>query len=173
VTKISPPEGVSETLPLLLLQEPDGVALLKVVVPPRHIVVVPVMGLTVGNGLTVNGEALVAVPPGVVTDIVPVVAAVGTVAVICVALLTANVAAVPLMFTAVAPVKFVPVMTTEEPAQIGDGEKLVTVGGGEKTACTWKLSSCTLPEPLFEIVNLIAKEVVGLLAPAGNEMVPL
>ena len=57
---------------------------------------------------TVKLEGLVAVPPDVVTVIGPVVAPVGTFVVIRVALLTVNVAAVPLNLTAVVPVKLVP-----------------------------------------------------------------
>jgi hypothetical protein len=72
---------------------------------------------------------LVAVPPGVVTEISPVVAPLGTVAVTCVAELTVNVVAlVPLNVTAVAPVKFVPVITTEMPTEPLVGAKLVIVG---------------------------------------------
>jgi hypothetical protein len=56
---------------------------------------------------------LVAVPPAVVTLIAPVPAPEGTVAVICVAEFTVNVAVVPANRTAVAPVKFVPVITTD------------------------------------------------------------
>src|SRR2546427_1297722 len=80
--------------------------------------------------VTVKLEALVAVPPGVVTLIVPVVAPVGTVAVICVAELTVNVAVVPLNFTAVAPVNAVPVIVTLAPIAPLVGEKLVMEGGG-------------------------------------------
>ena len=58
---------------------------------------------------------LVAVPPGVVTVIVPVVAPVGTVAVMLVLELTVNEALVPLNFTAEAEVKFAPVMVTLVP----------------------------------------------------------
>ena len=58
---------------------------------------VPLVGLNVvmvGAGtLTVKLVEDVAVPPGVVTVIVPVVAPIGTVAVICVALFTVNEAA--------------------------------------------------------------------------------
>src|SRR5947208_6396251 len=79
--------------------------------------------------VTVKLETLVAVPPGVVTLIVPVVAPVGTVAVICVAELTVNVALVPLNFTAVAPVKAVPVIVTLAPTTPLVGVKLVIVGG--------------------------------------------
>ena len=60
------------------------------------------------------------VPPGVVTVIstAPALPA-GEVAVICVALLTVNeVAAVTPNFTAVAPVKLVPVMVTEVPPAV-------------------------------------------------------
>src|SRR6266446_5323544 len=79
--------------------------------------------------VTVKLEALVAMPPGVVTLIVPVAAPVGTVAVICVAELTVNVAVVPLNFTAVAPVNAVPVIVTLAPTAPLVGEKLVMVGG--------------------------------------------
>jgi hypothetical protein len=65
--------------------------------------------------VTVKSEALVATPLGVATVILPVVAPVGTVAVICVEELTVNFAEVPLNATAVAPVKVVPVITTDVP----------------------------------------------------------
>jgi hypothetical protein len=58
---------------------------------------------------------LVAVPPGVVTVILPVVAPEGTVAVTDVAVLVENVAVTPLNFTAVTPVRFVPVIVTLVP----------------------------------------------------------
>src|SRR5439155_1723589 len=73
-------------------------------------VVVPV------DVVTVNEAVLAPVPDGVATAIGPVVAPVGTVAVIWVAELTANaVAAVPLKVTLVAPVKLVPLMVTGLP----------------------------------------------------------
>jgi len=63
--------------------------------------------------LIVNGSVLVPVPVEVVTEIGPVVALFGTVAVICVPEFTENVVApVPLNFTDVAPVRFPPLMTT-------------------------------------------------------------
>ena len=76
--------------------------------------------------VTVKLDVLVAVPPGVVPLIVPVVALARTVAVICVALTTVNVdAAGPLKPTAVTPVKFVPVrVTLVAPAVPVVGEKL-------------------------------------------------
>src|SRR5207245_11637495 len=66
----------------------------------------------VGGGMTVKELALVPVPPAVVTPMVPVVAPVGTVAVIWVAEFTVNAAVVPVNFTALAPVTAVPVMVT-------------------------------------------------------------
>lgn len=60
--------------------------------------------------ITVKSIALVPVPAAVVTEIRPVVAPVGTVAVIWVADTKVNVAATLLNFTAVAPVKFVPLI---------------------------------------------------------------
>jgi hypothetical protein len=71
------------------------------------------------------------VPPGVVTVTSTVPAPAGEVAVICVALLTVNVvAAVAPNFTAVVPVKFVPVMVTTVPPAAGPlaGLTSVTVG---------------------------------------------
>jgi hypothetical protein len=72
------------------------------------------------------------VPPGVVTvtsTAVPDVPA-GEVAVMVVALLTLNDAAVAPKLTAVAPVKFVPVMVTSVPFGPDAGATLVTVGAG-------------------------------------------
>jgi len=103
-------------------------------------------------------EALVAVPPGVVTLIVPVVAPVGTVAVICVAELTVKLAFVPLNFTAVAPVNAVPVIVTLAPTSPLVGEKLVMVGGNT----TVKLLALVAVPP--GVVTLIVPEV----APAGT-----
>ena len=65
-----------------------------------------------GGAVTVKLVALVPVPPGVVTAIVPVVAPGGTVAVIFVALLTLKSAEMPWKATLVAPVKCVPVRVT-------------------------------------------------------------
>src|SRR5207249_10053153 len=64
----------------------------------------------VGGFVTVKELLLVAVPSGVVTLTGPVVAPAGTAAEICVAEFTVKVAVVPLNFTEVAPVKFVPLI---------------------------------------------------------------
>lgn len=134
------PGEIPETTPLLfivatevvaLLQFPPAVAFANVVPDPGQTLVFPVITATAGSGFTVNDAALVPVPDGVVTLIVPVVALFGKVAVICVALFTVKVvAAVPLKFTAVAPVKLVPVITTDAPELTHAlfGLKPVTVG---------------------------------------------
>jgi hypothetical protein len=71
----------------------------------------------------------VAVPPGVVTVILPVVVLLATTAVICVALFTTKLeAALPLIATALAPVKLFPVITTEVPTGPLPGLKLVITG---------------------------------------------
>jgi hypothetical protein len=81
--------------------------------------------------LTVKLVVLVAEPAGVVTLIGPVVAVAGTVAVICVAEFTVNVVAATLLnVTAVAPVKFVPVIVTDVPTGPNVGVNDVIVGGG-------------------------------------------
>jgi hypothetical protein len=89
--------------------------------------------------LTVKFAALAIVPPGVVTEIFPVVAPVGTVAVICVAEFTVNdVALVVLNFTTlvvklaplIVPLKFVPVILTDVPTGPKVGVNELIVGAG-------------------------------------------
>jgi hypothetical protein len=84
----------------------------------------------VGAAVTVKTPALVAVPPGVTMLIGPLLAPLGTVAVICDAPLALNdVAATPLKSTAVAPDKLLPLIVTDVPATPVVGEKLEIVGG--------------------------------------------
>jgi hypothetical protein len=95
----------------------------------------------------------------VVTAIVPVVAPVGTVATICVALLTVKlVALVPLKVTAVAPVKLVPAMATEVPIGPLVGLKLVSVGAG----MTVKLPA------LVAVPPGVVTAIVPVVAPVGT-----
>ena len=68
-----------------------------------------------GARITVKLVELLAVPFALITDINPVVAATGTVAVICVVLFTINEAAVLLNLTAVTALNNVPVMVTDVP----------------------------------------------------------
>ena len=79
-------------------------------------------------GAALKLAADVPVPPGVVTEIVPVALA-GTTAFMVVELMTEKeVAAVPPKLTAVAPVKFVPVKVTVAPVAADVGVNAVTVG---------------------------------------------
>src|SRR5882762_8903856 len=112
----------------------------------------------VGGLSTVKLLALLAAPPGAVTLIVPLEAPAGTVAWIAVAELTAKLARVPLNCTAVAPVKFVPLIVTLVPAGPLPGVKLVTVGG----FTTAKLLALLAVPP--GVVTLIGP----LEAPAGT-----
>jgi len=81
-----------------------------------------------GGPVTTKDVALVAVPPGVVTEIAPSVAPLGTLAVIVVAELTVKLAVVPLNLTLVAPVKLVPLTVTLVPTGPLAGEKPEIVG---------------------------------------------
>ena len=98
-------------------------------------------------GVAVKFVALVAVPPGVVTAIGPVVAPVGTTAVICVLLLRVNVVAfVPLNWTLVTPLKFVPRIVTGVPTGPEFGVNEVIVGRG-RLRRSWTDSSPSPPSP--------------------------
>jgi len=78
---------------------------------------------------TVNGLALVPVPLLVVTVINPEVAPAGTLVVICPSLSTVyGEAVVPLNFTALAPVKPLPLIATVAPVKPAVGVKPVTAG---------------------------------------------
>ena len=93
----------------------------------------PVTVRATGAVVTVKSVALVAVPPGVTTTILPVVALEGTTAVTEVAVFAENVAVTPLNLTAVTPVRFVPVMTTLVPTLPLVGVNDVIVGAAATT----------------------------------------
>ena len=96
----------------------------------------PVAGVKpamVGAGRKVKAVALVAVPPAVVTAMVPEAADAGTTKVMVVAFTTVKpVMATPFNVTAVAPVKLVPVMVTVAPLAPLAGVKPAMVGAGRK-----------------------------------------
>src|SRR5947207_9752636 len=101
--------------------------------------------VTVGGVVspTVKLAALLAVPPGVVTLIGPLVAPAGTVVVIAVAEFTVKLALTLLNSTAVAPLKLVPLIVTLVPTGPLLGVKLVIVGGlviETVTAIGWVVS---------------------------------
>ena len=136
---------------------------------PLSVTLTPTIPL-VGVKLAIVGTAAeteklaadVAVPPGVVIVILPVVAPGGTPAVIFVPLFTVKVADVPLNFTELAPVKFVPVMATLVPVVPVVGVKLVIVGA---LAVTVKaLGEAALPPG-------VVTRIEPVVAPAGTLVV--
>ena len=113
--------------------------------------------------VTVKFVALVAVPPAVVTVILPVVAPAGTVATICVAVFDVIVAVVPLNFTEVAPVRFVPVMVTEVPTGPEVGVNDVMVGLAQLPP-TVKVPELRAEVTLFVTVSFPVTAPVGTAA---------
>ena len=79
-------------------------------------------------GVTLKSVALVAVPPAVVTLILPVTAFSGTSADIDVTLLTVNTVSTPLNVTDVVPPRFKPVMVISEPTGAAVGAKELITG---------------------------------------------
>ena len=113
-----------------------------------------------GDDVTVKLIALVAVPSSVMTLMGPVLAPAGTVVVIVPELLTVNVAGVPLNETAVAPVKFVPVIVTPAPTPLKVGAKEVMAGITVKRVVVFK-------GPPLGVVTVMGPVV----APAGTVVV--
>ena len=113
----------------------------------------------VGGGMTVKLPVLVAVPPGVVTEICPELAPAGTVAVICSSEMTVSpVRSVPLSVTAVAHVKPVPPIVTSVPTGPEAGENPVIEGGG---------ITVKLPE-LVPVPPGASTDICPELAPSGT-----
>jgi hypothetical protein len=123
---------------------------------------VGVKPVIVGGLTTVKLPALVAVPPGVVTLIAPVVAPAGTVAWIAVAELTTKLALTPLKATAVAPVKFVPLIATLVPTGPLVGVKLVIVGGLETVTVTG-LDVQLIPSPSRATAVRVCEALLAVL----------
>jgi len=112
--------------------------------------------------LTLKFCELVAVPSGVVTLTLPVVAPAGTVAEIDEAELTVKmVALVPLNLTAVAPFRFVPVIDTTVPTLplAGESEEIVGTGGGVVTVKV---------DELVPVTPAVVTLIVPLVAPVGT-----
>jgi hypothetical protein len=117
---------------------PKLTAVAPVKFEPVMVIVVPVVALVGVNEVIAGGEmkanpASVASPPGVVTEALPEVP-LATTTVMVVGETTLNeAAAVPPKLTAVAPVKFIPVMVTVAPlaALVGVNEEMA--GGGMKS----------------------------------------
>src|SRR5205823_2337783 len=107
-------------------------------------------------GVTTNESVLVAVPSGVTTLMGPVVAPLGTVAVICVSESTVNWALVPLNCTSVAPVKEVPVTVTEVPTGPEGGSNPVMAGDTTKES------------PLVALPSGLTTVTGPVVAPSGT-----
>jgi hypothetical protein len=130
------------------------------------------VGLHVNCGFgpenTVNALELVAVPPAVVTLICPDEAPEGTVAVIDEDVAIVKLALTPLNFTAVAPVKLVPLIVTRMPTAPLVGEKLempgVLVVCVTMTSCStlanWDFASVTVSRTYFVPVPWKVKDIV-------------
>lgn len=95
--------------------------------------------------VTVKLPAELALPPGVVMENFPVVAPLGMVAVICVALFTVKAADVPFRVRTVAPVRFVPVMVTPVPTCPLVGLKPVMVGAAGAAVTVKLVAELALP----------------------------
>src|SRR5438093_2848064 len=117
--------------------------------------------LPVVEVVTVKLLALVAVPPGVVTLIGPVVAPLGTVAVIWVLELEVMVAATPLKVTLVAPVRLFPLMVTEVPTGPLVGVNELIVGGDVVTVKL--LALVAVPAVVLTLIGPV-------VAPVGTEV---
>lgn len=123
----------------------------------------PLVGVNdviMGVACTKENPTFVAAPPGVVTDTLPVVPA-ATTAVTLVGETTVNdVAAVPPKLTAVAPVRFVPVIVTVAPVPALVGVNDVITGAGTKVnpvfvAVPPGVVTDTLPDELSAITAVI------------------
>jgi hypothetical protein len=104
---------------------------------------------------------VVVLPPGVVMLIGPLVAPVGTVAPICVLLVTVYVALLPLKATLLAPLKLLPLIVTAVPTGPVVGLKSLIVGGGGGIV-TLK------PAPLVALPAGVVTVIGPLVAPAGT-----
>jgi hypothetical protein len=122
----------------------------------------------IGGLETVKLLALLAVPTEVVTLIGPVIAPAGTVAVIAVAEFTVKLALVPLNITAVAPVKFVPLIVTLVPTAPLLGVKLVTVGGLETVTVTG-LDVHSMPSESLATAVSVCEPLLAVVVSQGTE----
>ncbi len=123
--------------------------------------------------VTVNEPDDVAVPPGVTTETGPVVAPLGTEVEIWLASVIENVAAVPLNFTLVAPLKFVPVSVTLVPTGPLVGETAVIAGAATLTV---KLLAdvavpCGVTTEIFPVTAVLGTVAVTLVAPTTANVV--
>jgi len=120
-------------------------------------------------GLTIKLAELVAVPAEVVTLIGPVVAAVGTIALIWVLEVTVNVVDAPLKDTALVPEKLAPEMVTLVPAAPLAGEKELRVGGeAEEVPMPVRLTNCALPSAPLLLSMMVSVPILVPIAVGAN-----
>jgi len=105
--------------------------------------------------LTRNDRELVAIPAGVATAIGPVLAPLGTVAVMDVSEVTENVAATPLNVTVMAPVKCAPVIDTVAPAAplVGVKDEIVGATGGGVVVTVNDVPLVPVPPPVVTAIG--------------------
>ena len=115
--------------------------------------------------VTVKLDELVAVPPGVVTVILPVVAPLGTVAVTLPSFTKTNAAEVPLNRTPLTAVKWFPLIVTVEPIAPLDGEKLLIVGA--------LLPVTVKSDALVAVPVAVVSVILPVVAPLGTVAVTL
>jgi hypothetical protein len=148
----------------------NATAVAPVKCEPLIVTVVPtgpllgVKELMVGDGpgtVTVKAVELVALPAGVVTVIGPLLAPLGTVALICVSDTMVKEAGVPLNATAVAPVMCSPLIVTVVPTGPLLGVKELMVGGGPGTVTVKAVELVALPAGVVTVIG-------PLLAPLGT-----
>lgn len=154
------------------INPPDGAADVSVTVATAEAPGAIVAGLMVNalktGAVIVKAEVLLPVPPGVVTEIVPVVAPTGTVAISEVDVTDEiDVEATPLKLTKVAPARLVPLIVMALPAKPLVGPNVVTVGNGSVTTKAVGLYAVpvvvvTLILPVVAPVGMIAVSDVGL-----------
>jgi hypothetical protein len=108
--------------------------------------------------VTVKFVALIAVPLAVFTVIGPVVAPVGTLATICVAVFDVIVAITPLNFTQVAPVRLVPLIVTEVPTDPLDGENEEIVGADVVVTVKF-VALVAVPLAVFTVIGPVVAPV--------------
>jgi hypothetical protein len=104
------------------------------------------------------------VPVGVVTVTAPVVAPLGTVAVICESELTVKPAVTPLNLTEVAPVRWEPAIVTAVPTRANPGERLEIAGAGAGTPAVVTVNL----EDEVALPAGVVTAIEPLVAPAGT-----
>jgi len=178
---------VALQLPIVVTAVPLNFTVLVPWVEPKFVPVIvtdaptaPVVGdklVMLGAATTVNDTPLLALLPTVTTTL-PVVAPVGTVATIDVALqLPMVVAVVPLNFTVLVPwvdPKFNPVIVTDAPTAPEVGDKLVMLGNTvNDTPLLALLPTVTTTLPVVAPVGTVATIDVALQLPIVVAVVPL